>query len=124
MALNWPASSAIRIADVFTEVGLMQKKLTITIHEEVYAGLYDTIGRRNISQFIESLIRPHVLDKDLEAAYCQMAQDEEREAEALEWIEGTLGELSDETRRSVVGKLRTWRGQRDTKAKTSRSRQQ
>ena len=100
----------------------MRKKLTITIHEEVYAGLHDIIGRRNISQFIESLIRPHVIDKDLEAAYCQMAQDQEREAEALEWIEGTLGEVSDETRRSVVGELRPRRGRRDTKTKTGSNR--
>ncbi len=76
----------------------MQKKLTITINEEVYAGLHSIIGRRNISQFIESLVRPHVIDKDIEAAYQRMAQDEGREAEALEWIEGTLGEVIDETR--------------------------
>ncbi|MGH9840359.1 MAG: addiction module antitoxin [Blastocatellia bacterium] len=76
----------------------MQKKLTITINEEVYAGLHSVIGRRNISQFIESLVRPHVIDKEIEAAYQRMAQDEDREAEALEWIEGTLGEVTDETR--------------------------
>ncbi|MFN2398853.1 MAG: hypothetical protein ABR543_09490 [Gemmatimonadaceae bacterium] len=39
----------------------MQKKLTIMIDEEVYAGLYRFIGRRKISQFIERLVRPHVL---------------------------------------------------------------
>ena len=52
----------------------MQKKLTITVDEKVYEGLHDIIGRRNISQFIESLVRPHVLDKDLEAAYRQMSK--------------------------------------------------
>ena len=76
----------------------MQKKLTITVDEQVYAGLHSVIGRRNISQFIESLIRPHVIDKDLESAYCQMAQDEEREAEAAEWAEGTIGDVANETR--------------------------
>ncbi len=102
----------------------MQKKLTITIDEEVYAGLHSIIGRRNISQFIESLVRPHVIDKDLEAAYRRMAEDEDREAEALEWIEGTLGEITDETRRGVVGKLRPKRRGRNPKAKTSRHHQQ
>jgi predicted CopG family antitoxin len=102
----------------------MQKKLTITVNEEVYAGLHSVIGRRNISQFIESLVRPHVLDKDFEAAYQQMAQDEAREAEALAWIEGTLGEITDETRGSVVGKLRPKRGRRNPKAKTGRHHQQ
>jgi hypothetical protein len=33
----------------------------------------------------------------MEAAYQEMAQDEEREAEALEWAESTLGDVSDET---------------------------
>jgi predicted CopG family antitoxin len=76
----------------------MQKKLTITIDERVYEGLHAVIGRRRISQFIESLVRPHVIGKDLEVAYRQMAQDEAREAEALEWSEGTVGDVADETR--------------------------
>ena len=101
----------------------MQKKLTITISEEVYAGLHNVIGRRNISRFIESLVRPHVLDKDLEAAYELMARDEAREAEALVWIEGTLGEIADEKRGSVVGELRPKRGRRNPKAKASRDHQ-
>ena len=66
----------------------MQKKLTITIDEQVYKGLYTQIGQGKLSQFIESLVRPHVLPK-LDAAYKQMAEDEVREAEALEWVEGT-----------------------------------
>jgi predicted CopG family antitoxin len=76
----------------------MQKKLTITIDEKVYEGLHRVIGHRNISQFIESLVRPHVISKDLEAAYMEMAQDETREAEALEWSEATIGDVSDEPR--------------------------
>ena len=76
----------------------MQKKLTITMNEQVYEGLHRVIGRRNISQFIESLVRPHVLEKDLEAAYQHMAQDESRESEALEWAEATIGDVSDEPR--------------------------
>lgn len=76
----------------------MQKKLTITLDERVYEGLHRVVGRRRISQFIESLVRPHVIDDDLEAAYAQMAQDEAREAEALEWAEATVGDVADETR--------------------------
>ncbi|PYV36450.1 MAG: addiction module antitoxin [Acidobacteria bacterium] len=76
----------------------MQKKLTITVDEKVYEGLHLQIGRGNISQFIESLIRPHVINKNLEAAYKQMAEDEEREAEALDWAEATVGDVSNETR--------------------------
>ncbi len=76
----------------------MQKKLTITVEEQVYEGLYNVIGRRNISQFINSLVRPHVLKSDLEAAYSRMAADESREAEALEWAEATIGDVTDEAR--------------------------
>ena len=76
----------------------MQKKLTITIDEEVYEGLRRIVGRRRISGFIESLVRPHVIAEDLEMAYRQMAQDESREEEALEWSEALIGDASHETR--------------------------
>jgi predicted CopG family antitoxin len=76
----------------------MQRKLTITLGEEVYEGLHRVIGRRKISQFIEDLVRPHVTTSELEAGYAAMAADAEREAEALEWIEGTMGEGRHETR--------------------------
>jgi len=74
----------------------MQKKLTITIDEVVYQGLHTHIGPRKISQFIESLVRPHVIPNDLRDAYAQMAQDEEREAEALEWSEAVIGDVANE----------------------------
>jgi predicted CopG family antitoxin len=76
----------------------MQKKLTITLDERVYKGLHKVIGRRQISKFIEGLVRPHVLKADLAAAYREMAQDKEREAEAHEWAEGLIGDVADETR--------------------------
>jgi hypothetical protein len=76
----------------------MQKKLTITLDERVYKGLHTVIGRRKISQFIESLVRPHVVGKDLDIAYQLMAKEEAREAEALEWAEATLGDVADEAR--------------------------
>jgi len=74
----------------------MQRRLTITMNDQVYEGLHRLIGRRKISQFIESLIRPHVMEKDLEAAYQRMAEDEAREAEALAWSEALIGDISDE----------------------------
>lgn len=76
----------------------MQKKLTITIDEQVYEGLHSVVGRRRISQFIELLVRPHVLNQELEAGYRQMAADEAREAEAMEWAEATIGDVRDEAR--------------------------
>lgn len=76
----------------------MQKKLTITIDEQVYDGLHTVIGPRRISHFIETLVRPYVRFPNLESAYQQMAQDEVREGEALEWAEATIGDVSDEAR--------------------------
>lgn len=76
----------------------MQRKLTVTIAEEVYDGLRAVIGPRKISHFIEELVRPHVVKKDMYAAYKEMAADRVRESEALEWVEGTFGDLTNEER--------------------------
>jgi len=76
----------------------MQKKLTVTIDEEVYEGLREVIGPRKISRFIEDLVRPHVIKEELYAAYKEMAADEVRESEALEWAEATFGDVNDEAR--------------------------
>jgi hypothetical protein len=67
----------------------MQKKLTITMDEKVYEGLYKTIGPRKISKFVEDLVRPHVITLNLESAYAEMAKDKKRELEALEWADAT-----------------------------------
>jgi predicted CopG family antitoxin len=74
----------------------MQKKLTVTIDEEVYEGLRTVVGPRKISRFIENLVRPHVVKKDMYAAYKEMASDQIRESAALEWTEGTIGDFADE----------------------------
>ncbi len=76
----------------------MHVKLTITVDEAVYRGLNQVIGPRRISQFIEDLVRPHVLQTELAAAYRQMAADEARESEALQWSEATLSDIADEPR--------------------------
>lgn len=76
----------------------MHKKLTITVDEEIYEGLHRVVGRQKISQFIEALVRPHVLREDLLAAYRDMAREEEREADAHAWAEATVGDVADEAR--------------------------
>ena len=74
------------------------KKLTITIDDEVYEGLHRRVGKRKISRFREGLARPHVVDADLDAAYRQMAADEAREAEAMNWSEGLIHDVADQPR--------------------------
>lgn len=75
----------------------MQKKLTITVDEKIYEGLYKTIGPRKISKFVEELVRPHVIRPNLESAYAQMARDKKREEEAVEWAEITFKDVAHET---------------------------
>lgn len=76
----------------------MQRKLTISISEDVYDGLYAKVGPRKIGKFLEGLARPHVVarpDPDeatLAAEYAEIAADEEREREALEWVEAQAGD--------------------------------
>ncbi len=76
----------------------MQKKLTITVDEAVYAGLYKVIGRRKISQFIEGLVRPHIIGSDIEAGYAAMAADEAREADAEAWADALSEDIANATR--------------------------
>jgi len=89
-------AARVIIRVTFREVRVMQKKLTVTIDEEVYEGLRTVIGQRKISRFIEDLVRPYVVKKDMYTAYKEMAADKIRESEALEWAEGTIGDLNDE----------------------------
>ena len=74
----------------------MQKKLTLTVDQEVYEGLHRVIGRRKISKFVEELVRPHVVRPDLESAYAQMARDKSREKEAVAWAEATFKDADHE----------------------------
>ena len=76
----------------------MHKRMTITLDEAVYDGLYKRVGKRRISQFIEDLVRPHVLDTSLDAGYQAMAADRAREAEAQDWCNVLARDLADEAR--------------------------
>lgn len=76
----------------------MHKKMTITLDEAVYDGLWRTIGKRRMSQFIEDLLRPHVLDTSLDEGYKAMAADREREADAIQWCNALAKDMADETR--------------------------
>ena len=76
----------------------MHKRMTITLDEAVYEGLYRTVGKRRISQFIEDLVRPHVLDTLLDDGYRAMAADKERETEAGEWSNALARDMVDEAR--------------------------
>lgn len=76
----------------------MHKRMTITLDEVVYEGLYRTVGKRRMSQFIEDLLRPHVVDTALDEGYRAMAADKAREAEAVEWCNSIAGDMADAAR--------------------------
>jgi len=76
----------------------MHKRMTITLDEAVYEGLNRRIGKRRMSQFIEDLLRPHVLDTSLDDGYKAMAADEERETEAQDWCNAMAKDMADEAR--------------------------
>ena len=76
----------------------MHKRMTITLDEVVYEGLYRMVGRRRMSQFIEDLVRPHVVDTSFEEGYQAMAADKVRETEAMNWCDALSGDLVDAAR--------------------------
>jgi len=74
----------------------MQRKLTITVADEVYRGLHQKVGRGQISHFIEGLVRPLVVDEGSpEVTYREMVADRAREPEAMAWIEAFPDEALD-----------------------------
>jgi len=76
----------------------MHRRMTITLDEAVYEGLYRMVGQRKMSQFIEDLLRPHVVDTSLDDGYRAMAADKAREAEAMEWSNALIGDATDASR--------------------------
>lgn len=79
----------------------MQRKLTITVAEEVYEGLHRVVGRGHISDFIEGLVRPHVLSDEIEQSFKDLAAYEAEtglDKEALDWANALIGDVADEPR--------------------------
>lgn len=76
----------------------MHRKMTITLDQAIYEGLHRMVGPRKMSQFIEDLLRPYVVDASLDDGYRAMAADQTREAEAHEWCNALAGDMADATR--------------------------
>jgi hypothetical protein len=74
----------------------VRKRLTIIVDQAVYDGLYRVVGRGNISRFLTELARAHVVQDALDDGYREMAADEEREREAMEWIENSVADVADD----------------------------
>ena len=89
-----PGVPVIRSECSFT----MQRKLTISVSEEVYRGLYAKIGAGRISRFFDRLARAHLLTDGLTESYAALAADATREREADEWTENLAPDAVDEAR--------------------------
>ena len=71
----------------------MKKKLTITVDEHVYDGLYSVIGPGKISAFIENLIKLVINDIDMDGAYKELAAFEKNNNDSLEWSESLISDI-------------------------------
>ena len=76
----------------------MHERVTITLDGAVHDGLHRTVGKRRMSQFIEDLLKPHVLETALDDGHREMAADAEREAEAQDRANGLIADIADEAR--------------------------
>ena len=56
------------------------------------------VSSHRIYRLINCLARSHVVWRDLDEEYCEMAAEWEREAEALEWAEAFISDVADEPR--------------------------
>ena len=79
----------------------MKKKLTITFELDpiVYDGLCRLAQHENMSWLLEEMVSSYVYSHDSEAvgeSYRQMEADEEREAEATEWLDTYMGAPRDD----------------------------
>jgi|GEM_PF-1869700 Na+-transporting NADH:ubiquinone oxidoreductase subunit NqrC len=70
----------------------MQKELTISLDEELYERLARAVGEANISQFIESVVRPRLVDVESQDSVKNDKQAEHRFKLKLleEWLLSAL----------------------------------
>ena len=78
---------------------LMSQTLEAVIDREGKVQLLESIRLAEARRALVTILDESPTDEStLELGYQQMALDEEREAEALEWAEATIGDVADEPR--------------------------
>ena len=85
------------------EVAAMHRQMTIALDVALYEGLYWTIGKQRMNQFIKNLLRPHMLGAKPDDGYRAMAVDREREAEPLACCIALAVDVACETRQNLAG---------------------
>lgn len=77
----------------------MSQTVEAVIDKEGKVQLLESIRLAEARRALVTILDDAPTDESaLELGYQQMAQDEERESEALEWAEATIGDVADEPR--------------------------
>jgi hypothetical protein len=79
------------------------RELTLSVDETLYDTLMPMVEKQTIgnllAEFVQSRFSGHTYTQaELEAGYKAMAADEEYEREAMEWCNGLMNGIDDETR--------------------------
>jgi len=76
-----------------TYMATAAKKLTILVDVDTHRELVKKVGRGNIGRFLIDAAKPHLQNNSrIRAGYAEMAKDQEREKEALEWSEALIAD--------------------------------
>jgi hypothetical protein len=81
----------------------MLRELTLNVDETLYNTLIPMVEKQTIgnllAEFVQARFPEHTYTQtELEAGYKAMAADEEYEREAMEWCNGLMTGIDDETR--------------------------
>ena len=81
----------------------MLKELTLNIEETLYNTLMPMVEKQTIGDLLTEFIKTRSSHRiytqtELEDGYKAMADDQEREHEAMEWCNGLMNGIDDETR--------------------------
>jgi ribosomal protein L12E/L44/L45/RPP1/RPP2 len=81
----------------------MLRELTLSVDETLYNTLIPMVEEKNIgnllAKFVQAQFSEHTYtQEELEAGYKAMAADEEYDREAMEWCNGLMNGIDDETR--------------------------
>ena len=80
----------------------MLRELTLSVDETLYNTLLPMVEKRTIgnllAEFVQARFGRAYTKEELEDGYKAMAADEEYEREAMEWCNGLMTGIDDETR--------------------------
>ncbi|GBU27495.1 hypothetical protein R84B8_01027 [Treponema sp. R8-4-B8] len=81
----------------------MMRELTLNVDETLYNTLVSMVEKQTIGNLLAEFIQARsskrtYTQEELEAGYKAMAADEEYEREAMEWCNGLMNGIDDETR--------------------------